>query len=115
MTYDLIFRLPLAPVAMIARAWTVVVNRRKTAELFDLSDSQLRDIGLTRRDIQLALRGGPLSDPTPRLDDYASGKRLPLMQPLNPPVQANEAAHVQAATPVSKAGGHGHHDHKAAA
>lgn len=49
-----------------------VLNRRAANRLEDLDDYQLRDIGLTRRELRMALRaGGFTSDPTRRLSEIA--------------------------------------------
>jgi len=115
MTFDQFFRLTLAPIAMISRAWTVAVNRRKTAELFEYSDSQLRDIGLTRQDIQLAMRGGPWSDPTPHLNHYAAVKKPIIASAPVSPVTVENAAKTPAKPPVLSVRAQSLPGHKAAA
>ena len=60
----------------IARAWRVFKNRRQVVKLYELSDSQLEDIGLTRGDVRRALQLPLFSDPTPLLTTWADEKRV---------------------------------------
>ena len=48
-----------------------VVNRRKGNGLYDLSDHQLADIGLTRTDLVVAMRSPLGVDPTAELSRFA--------------------------------------------
>ncbi|NVK33921.1 MAG: DUF1127 domain-containing protein [Rhodobacteraceae bacterium] len=61
--------------ALAARVWRVVVNRRQINKLEDLSDAQLKDIGLTRSEVRQARKGNLLSDPSSVLTQLVSQKR----------------------------------------
>jgi len=60
----------------IARAWRVFKNRRQVVKLYELSDSQLEDIGLTRGDVRQALQLPLFTDPTPVLNSWAKERRV---------------------------------------
>ncbi|WP_346899966.1 DUF1127 domain-containing protein [uncultured Roseibium sp.] len=60
----------------IARAWRAYKNRREVVKLYEMSDSQLEDIGLTRGDIRRALQLPLFIDPTPVLNGWADEKRV---------------------------------------
>ncbi|MBD1546156.1 DUF1127 domain-containing protein [Roseibium aggregatum] len=83
----------------IARVWRVFKNRRQIVKLYELSDSQLEDIGLTRGDVRRALQLPLFSDPTPVLSGWADEKRVtfrPIVQDRLPiadghPSDASEA------------------------
>lgn len=64
----------LAAVAL--QFWRVFKNRRAVARLYELSDEQLKDIGLTRCDLAVARRRHLLTDLSPLLTDLASEKQL---------------------------------------
>lgn len=70
----------LSPTAIIghaiARVWRVFHNRRQIVKLYELSDSQLEDIGLTRGDVRRALQLPLFSDPSPILNTWADQKRV---------------------------------------
>ncbi|MFD1695356.1 DUF1127 domain-containing protein [Roseibium aestuarii] len=53
------------------RQLRVFKNRRQAARLYDLSDAQLEDIGLTRGDVRRALGRSLLADPAPLLSARA--------------------------------------------
>ena len=72
--YDLFgaARAVFALLKFVARRWA---NRRAVRDLLDWDDNALRDIGLTRADVRLAL-GLPMSeDPSVRLTDWVSERR----------------------------------------
>ena len=48
----------------VANLLARVRNRRDVRTMHNLSDHLLDDIGLTRSDLNFALRGGPLDDPS---------------------------------------------------
>ncbi|WP_417675761.1 DUF1127 domain-containing protein [Roseibium sp.] len=60
----------------IARAWRAYKNRREVVKLYEMSDSQLEDIGLTRGDVRRALQLPLFIDPTPVLNTWADQKRV---------------------------------------
>lgn len=49
---------------LVATVWRVFKNRRQVVTLSTLSDSQLKDIGLTRGDVRRALQLPLYSDPS---------------------------------------------------
>lgn len=72
--YDLFgaTRAVFALLKFVARRWA---NRRAVRDLLDWDDNALRDIGLTRADVRLAL-GLPMSeDPSARLTDWVLERR----------------------------------------
>ncbi|WP_346907576.1 DUF1127 domain-containing protein [uncultured Roseibium sp.] len=60
----------------IACAWRTFKNRREIVKLYEMSDSQLEDIGLTRGDVRRALQLPLFVDPTPVLNGWADEKRV---------------------------------------
>lgn len=59
----------------LAQAFARFNNRRDVRSMQALSDHLLEDIGLTRNDLQYALRGGPLEDPSADLTRAALRNR----------------------------------------
>lgn len=57
-----------------SEAWRLWRNRRAMAQLNELTDWELVDIGLTREDISLAYDGPVLDDPTRRLESMARAR-----------------------------------------
>lgn len=68
--------LSLLAVRALGRAWRVLQNRRQTMKLYELSDSQLADIGLSRMDVHRALQLPLFADPSHILRDWASQNRV---------------------------------------
>lgn len=58
--------------AATAALFRVIGNRRKASNLYDLSDQQLEDIGLSRGDVRYALRMSYPFDPAPILAELAA-------------------------------------------
>lgn len=86
----------------IARVWRVFKNRRQVVKLYELSDSQLEDIGLTRGDVRRALQLPLFSDPTPVLNRWADQKRVsfrPIVQDRLP-IDDGHVSEVPAATVI---------------
>lgn len=57
---------------LVATVWRVFKNRRQVVNLSTLSDSQLKDIGLTRGDVRRALQLPLFSDPSHVLKAWAA-------------------------------------------
>ena len=72
--YDLFgaTRAVLALLMSVAQRWE---NRRAVKNLLDWDDHALRDIGLTRADVRLALGLGMAEDPSARLSNWVSERR----------------------------------------
>jgi len=72
--YDLFgaTRAVLALLMSVAQRWE---NRRAVKNLLDWDDHALRDIGLTRADVRLALGLSLSEDPSTRLNDWVSERR----------------------------------------
>ncbi|GGB52914.1 hypothetical protein GCM10011316_26210 [Roseibium aquae] len=100
MTCDRTSRLHPSVPGFVARAWAAVVNRRQTRRLYELTDRQLLDIGLTRRDVQVARNAGYLSDPAPLLRHCAMEKFSVSPLPESPKVTPAVAGGRPAAEPV---------------
>ncbi|MGO4567430.1 DUF1127 domain-containing protein [Rhizobium sp. 2YAF20] len=75
-TSSLIGRLTLA-FAKVASVWRVLRNRREVNGLNELTDSQLKDIGLTRHDLESALTTSTFfEDPSAHLTNSRRRSRL---------------------------------------
>jgi uncharacterized protein YjiS (DUF1127 family) len=61
----------------VKQSFSVLKNRREIAQLSNLDDRALKDIGLVRSDVQAALAGPLFSDPSHHLMDVAGHKRSP--------------------------------------
>jgi len=57
---------------LVATVWRVFKNRRQVINLSTFSDSQLKDIGLTRGDVRRALQLSLFSDPSLVLSSWAA-------------------------------------------
>lgn len=64
----------------VARVVRTFNNRFQAAKLCDLSDEQLKDIGLTRSDVRRVLARPLHTDPAPILNDLAHGAAAPLLK-----------------------------------
>ncbi len=78
------FTLALAGIVVrtVKRTFAALKNRRQVAQLYDLDDRTLKDIGLVRSDVQAALGKSLFSDPSHHLMGVAGHKR-------NVPAKAN--------------------------
>jgi len=63
-------------VTLVARVWRVHRNRRKVEQLANLTDAQLKDIGLTRGDVRRALALPLFADPSALLNEWSADRRL---------------------------------------
>lgn len=73
------YALALAPLISrlsghVAKGWRAFRNRRQITELTTWTDEQLRDIGLTRGDVQAAMAVPLFSDPSAMLVDGRDSK-----------------------------------------
>ena len=66
---------------VIASAWAVYRNRRQLRRIADLDDHLLRDIGLTRSDVEAASTMPIYTDPTARLAITSRGEWAPTVMP----------------------------------
>ncbi|WP_289032417.1 DUF1127 domain-containing protein [uncultured Roseibium sp.] len=72
--------------ASVTRVWRLLSNRQKVSRLHDLTDAQLRDIGLTRSDVRRASQISFLVDPTRVLNSWARERSLAAQLPDPKPV-----------------------------
>ncbi|GAA0779074.1 DUF1127 domain-containing protein [Roseibium denhamense] len=70
---------------LVARTWRVFQNRRQFLELKDMSDAQLRDIGLTRADVRRASSQPFYADPTSSLGTGPASQAVLNVKPANAP------------------------------
>ena len=92
--------LPLLAIRAMGRAWRVLQNRRQTMKLFELSDHQLADIGLSRTDIHRAMQLPLFADPSHTLRDWASQNRV-VWRPEIPPCYRSAPEEVITAAPAA--------------
>jgi uncharacterized protein YjiS (DUF1127 family) len=77
---------PQSPVATVLQrtksVWRAFRNRMAANSLYDLDDSQLNDIGITRHDVVMALdRSGLLDDPSRLLAGVARQRSYTRFKP----------------------------------
>jgi uncharacterized protein YjiS (DUF1127 family) len=59
----------------VSAYWRNRRNRRSVAQLLEMDDYVLKDIGITRYDVTAALAGSPKDDPSERLKQLAAERR----------------------------------------
>ncbi len=86
----------------VVRAWVAHRNRRAVAQLLGYDEYMLRDIGVTRSDVEASLSGGPLDDASTRLGRLARERREGgAAQRREAIAEARRAAPVDGGTPMA--------------